>query len=584
MNVRRHPLSPHQQAVLDAYRCSNIVVDAVPGAGKTFLLTSVAHDCQAPTLFVAHTKRAATEVATLLPEWAKSRTMHSVGLALWHRLVPGAEFREDKSAALCKYVCDGNNSLRMRWRSWGAVHRLLTWARTLGIVPAGTPGMTGLIADSDESWFVAYEAAEIDSALRPEDLFTLTRDALRLSIKTGRQVDHDALYLSTLTDDLRGMLPKPKYILVDEAQDLEPLQRRLIERIVNGGARLVAVGDPRQSIFSWRGADRDAMEKLRASAGAVRLTLPVSYRLPRLVIETTFDYTGWNVLPAPDAIDGEIHAFQPLNLVTLPAGALILCRRRAPLARQAALALRRGRKVRMIGAADGRALAAVLRDAGKGDTALYVAVTAVVRDLGKRARLHKTTDHKEAAATTQDRADTIAALAGALMSKNAWATVADMVAMLGEMYVDELNPDALNFSTIHRAKGAESRYVVIIGLDKLDGDDILVLDAGIPWKEAVLDHPKGQSLLYVVFPDEDSTWRVQTVPLAKVGFDNRKSLPQAWAGLRRASESPEGQQSLPEVTGVEDAIFCHRGRFIAGAVSKEGAIKLAKLAVDNEGN
>jgi superfamily I DNA/RNA helicase len=124
----------------------------------------------------------------------------------------------------------------------------------------------------------------------------------------------------------------------------------------------------------------------------------------------------------------------------------------------------------MIGAADGRALAAVLRDAGKGDTALYVAVTAVVRDLGKRARLHKTTDHKEAAATTQDRADTIAALAGALMSKNAWATVADMVAMLGEMYVDELNPDALNFSTIHRAKGAESRYVVIIGLDKIDGD------------------------------------------------------------------------------------------------------------------
>jgi superfamily I DNA/RNA helicase len=258
--------------------------------------------------------------------------------------------------------------------------------------------------------------------------------------------------------------------LVDEAQDLEPLQRRLIERIVNGGARLVAVGDCRQSIFSWRGADRDAMEKLRASAGAVRLTLPVSYRLPKNIIAATLAYTGWNILPAPDAIDGEIHAFQPLNLATLPAGALILCRRRAPLARQAALALRRGRKVRMIGAADGRALAAVLRDAGKGDTALHVAVTAVVRDLGQRARLHKTTGHKEAAAAAQDRADTIAALSGALMARNRAATVADMVAMLGEMYVDELSGDCLNFSTIHRAKGAESQYVVIIGLDKIDGD------------------------------------------------------------------------------------------------------------------
>ncbi len=470
MNVRRPPLSSHQQAVLDTYKTSNVVVDASPGSGKSTLLIAIAHDCQAPTLFVAHTRRAATEVATLLPEWAKSRTMHSVGLALWHRLVPNCEFREDKSAALCKYVCDGNNSLRMRWRSWGAVHRLLTWARTLGIVPAGTPGMTGLIPDTSESWSVAYEAAEIDSALRPEDLFTMARDALRLSIKAGRQVDHDALYLATLTDDLRGMLPKPKYILVDEAQDLEPLQRRLIERVVEGGARLVAVGDPRQSIFSWRGADRDAMEKLRTSANAVRMTLPVSYRLPKLVIEATFDYTGWQIEPAPNAQDGKIHAFQPVNLATLPAGALLLCRRRAPLARQAALALRRGRKVRMIGAADGRALASVLRDAGKGETPLQIAVTVVMRDLGQRARLHKIAGNKEAAAAAQDRADTIAALAASITARNQWATVADMVSMLGEMYVDELSADALNFSTIHRAKGAESPYVVIIGLDKIDGD------------------------------------------------------------------------------------------------------------------
>jgi len=124
----------------------------------------------------------------------------------------------------------------------------------------------------------------------------------------------------------------------------------------------------------------------------------------------------------------------------------------------------------MIGAADGRALAAVLRDAGKAETPLQIAATNVMRDLQQRARLHKTTGHKEAAASAQDRADTIAALAGALISKNAWATVADMVSMLGEMYVDELSGDCLNFSTIHRAKGAESRYVVIIGLDKIDGD------------------------------------------------------------------------------------------------------------------
>jgi len=54
---------------------------------------------------------------------------------------------------------------------------------------------------------------------------------------------------------------------------------------------------------------------------------------------------------------------------------------------------------------------------------------------------------------------------------------------------------------------------------------------------------------------------------------NRKNFPKLWAGLR--------DEELQNVTGVPDAIFCHRGLFLAIAKSKEGAIKLAQIAVES---
>jgi uncharacterized UPF0160 family protein len=49
------------------------------------------------------------------------------------------------------------------------------------------------------------------------------------------------------------------------------------------------------------------------------------------------------------------------------------------------------------------------------------------------------------------------------------------------------------------------------------------------------------------------------------------NLPLEWAG--------KSGDELIQITGVTDAIFCHRERFIAVAESKEGAVKLAHLAL-----
>lgn len=99
---------------------------------------------------------------------------------------------------------------------------------------------------------------------------------------------------------------------------------------------------------------------------------------------------------------------------------------------------------------------------------------------------------------------------------------------------------------------------------------VLVLEQFCPWQETVIrEFP---DVLYVIFPAPGGKqWNVQCVPDAVNSFGKRKALPEGWAGMPPSY--------LQDWTGVSDAVFCHNGRFICGAASREGAIRLAELAV-----
>ncbi|MEW5918191.1 MAG: UvrD-helicase domain-containing protein, partial [Gemmatimonadota bacterium] len=57
------------------------------------------------------------------------------------------------------------------------------------------------------------------------------------------------------------------FIIVDEFQDLTPGEQRLIFRLRRPGAQVVALGDPRQSIYAFRGNDREGLAKLEGLIG-----------------------------------------------------------------------------------------------------------------------------------------------------------------------------------------------------------------------------------------------------------------------------------------------------------------------------
>jgi uncharacterized UPF0160 family protein len=98
---------------------------------------------------------------------------------------------------------------------------------------------------------------------------------------------------------------------------------------------------------------------------------------------------------------------------------------------------------------------------------------------------------------------------------------------------------------------------------------VLVLDRGMPWKDAVFDHDL--PVIFSVSPAPNGNWMVDTMPPERESFSQRLPLPEAWAGL-------EGE-ALAAASGVADAMFVHLRRFVGAAASREGAIEMARHAL-----
>ena len=78
--------------------------------------------------------------------------------------------------------------------------------------------------------------------------------------------------------------------------------------------------------------------------------------------------------------------------------------------------------------------------------------------------------------------------------------------------------------------------------------------------------------LFIVYGD-DEDWGTVAMRKDINNFENRKYFPKIWAGLK--------DEEFQKISGVSDAVFCHRGLFLVGAKSKKGAIKLAQIALES---
>lgn len=106
---------------------------------------------------------------------------------------------------------------------------------------------------------------------------------------------------------------------------------------------------------------------------------------------------------------------------------------------------------------------------------------------------------------------------------------------------------------------------------------VVVLDRFTVWGDHLHELERELALpapvVYVIFEDgRDGSFRVRAVSEAPGSFVSRKALPEPWRGLRGLE--------LRDKSGVDGCVFVHASGFIGGNLTKEGALEMARRALE----
>src|SRR5208282_600639 len=133
------------------------------------------------------------------------------------------------------------------------------------------------------------------------------------------------------------------YVLIDEVQDLSAVQIQMILRSCKPGGRIIAVGDERQCIFAFRGADYRTMGRVREALNAKVLPLSVCYRCAVGIVRE-----AKRIVPDIEAAPGAPEGIVRTTLLDkiggeLQPGDFVISRTNAPLMELCLDLLRQGR-------------------------------------------------------------------------------------------------------------------------------------------------------------------------------------------------------------------------------------------------
>lgn len=268
-----------------------LAIIAAPGSGKTTVLTRrIAHriatdpDVHAQhVLALTFTSQAASELQRRLRrvglrDRIEAGTFHAIALRLLRQRAA------DNGLAPLNIAADRNRLVNEAIRQVGSnldpfqVTSELDWARARRI-PL-------------REYAVAAKQAGRRSNLTSAQLGAVG-EAYALVKKRRGVADFDDLLEQTVhhmsTDKLwaAGVRWRYRHLFVDEGQDLNPLQHAVLESIRDGRADVCIVGDPRQAIFGFNGADPAIMNGIeRLYPGVTIVRLQRNYRCSPQIINS----------------------------------------------------------------------------------------------------------------------------------------------------------------------------------------------------------------------------------------------------------------------------------------------------------
>lgn len=426
------------------------IIEAHAGSAKTTTLVEAARrlDEWSSAIVVAFNTRIKDELARRLPTNVQALTLNAMGFRAWKRFTDQSlEVDKFKVGNLIKNMTNDQNPF---FRA--GVKKLVDLAKMAGLVPSYVSEKLpaeGLVPDEPAVWEALIDEYGVDFGFWDKMTagIELARRVLAESVKQGSaSVDfNDQLYLPVI---FNADFPQYDIVFVDEAQDVSPIQRIMIERSLSEGGRLIAVGDPNQAIYHFRGAGQNSMGDLQAKFEAITLPLPICYRCSKAVIAEAQVFVP-TIQSWEGAIEGKVDKDYVWEAEEFQNTDIILCRLNAPIVKMAFRLIRSGKPCKVVG-----------RDIGTGLAALVKKMKAVsLPDLRSKLDAFVQKESKslnpDQLSSLLDRVATIDVFADNCTSPQG------VIDRIEGMFADEAG-QYLRLSTVHKAKGLEFPRVFIL--------------------------------------------------------------------------------------------------------------------------
>jgi DNA helicase-2/ATP-dependent DNA helicase PcrA len=418
----------------------NAIVTAVAGSGKT---TTIVHGMSLinprdSSIFLAFNKSIADELRS---RGVNARTFHSLTYSPVTKHKGARVVDPDKLRKLCDLNLKGRDSI-----VYGAfICKLVGLGRQTGI--------GCLVPDVTQSWLDICTYHDMEPEHDEADLgraLVLASDLLTWSNESP-MVDFDDLLYIAVKDGLS--LPRFDYVFVDEAQDTNAIQRALLRKVMHAKSRMVAVGDPAQAIYGFRGADSESINMIRDEFECIELPLTVSYRCPTSVVEFAQQYVK-HIEAAPDAPEGVVKKlgtkWKHDDLMT---DDLIVCRTTKPLVTLAFRLLKNRIPAFIMGREVGQGMKSLINKMRTSDIDKLEELLLAYTEREVEKATAKKQDSKVEA--IHDKTDAILTLAHSLPEDN--RTVPELLRVIDALFAEGVGK--VKLATIHKAKGLEARRV-----------------------------------------------------------------------------------------------------------------------------
>jgi len=478
-----HKPSVYQQAILDWFKTetSNGIIQAVAGSGKTSTLVMLAREMAKSGksgVFLAFNKAIAEELKRKLPANVVASTFHALGRAA---IVPVIESRtgrkfgpKDTDAYKVDGIFDelyGKDEALSGAKS--AVKKLVSLMKANVMMPDQS-------AEELRALMAHYDIESDDDSISDEAVIMCARAVLTRNndiVGCGGMIDFDDMlyFVPLLGARVGNKYGSPwQYVMVDESQDTNAVQRDILQRLLQSGprgnARLIAVGDEYQAIYGFRGADADSMALIRDTFGCVELPLSISYRCAASVVREAQQYVP-HIEAREGASVGIVRGVSEWSVEdwrwSEGKDDLVVCRNNAPLLGVAYKCLKARVPVKVMGRDIGAGLKALIRRVAGSKCKGLSEFQSRLREWGA-AEVSRCVERKQEgkAAAVADKVDCLLLLSDSLIDDGK-QDITYLNDTIDTMFPKSAGEDGIKgkyvvCASVHKSKGLEARRVFVL--------------------------------------------------------------------------------------------------------------------------